>query len=140
MCELTGPFEKKSFTGYKIAVHELSTGKIRSSCMGFIYKPGKIPIIKNQRNLTCYWSDGILKSSLYYNKQMEGRTMVFVHKEDAAKLFDELSDMVVHLKYAVILLKMTITGDLLKGNYNHRDIIAGTHIKTIKIYDNDSWF
>ena len=135
MCTLTGPFNKRSFTGYKIAVRDLKTGKIRSSCMGFEYKPGIVPIIKRQRNLTYYWSDNLLKHGNWnYNSNMIGRIAVLINRADADKIFVNISRY-THSNYKAVLLIMTITTGLLKGSYGSNDIIAGKYIKSIKILE-----
>lgn len=111
MCNLNGlPL---NIEGYKIVL-ELN-GKFFSPTTGIEYKVGPVEIPEKQTNHLkgCIVSNLLDERSFGYSSTMIGRTCVFLNIDDAK------SNLEYWQKYCknLVILNMTISQDLLIGNY-----------------------
>jgi len=132
MCQLIKNVNKRTFTGYKVAIKSPRSGKYRSASMGFEYKLGDVPIPKKQRNLTGHFASDILIGS-YFSNMMTGRTCVFARLEGASELYHSIMRCLKYTKsQKVVLLKMKISKNIMIGNYNDYVVYAGKKILSFK--------
>jgi hypothetical protein len=129
MCELTDEvIQEESFTGYKRVL--IIGGRYYSPAMGIEYKeemdlPELTPkdVSKNHthaRSNFCPPFD--ILSGDAFRTNMQGRTAVFLKLSDAIYSADTDEDIV----------KMTISKDLLAGEYTRKPVKAGKHIDKIE--------
>ena len=137
MCKLIEEYKKnKTFTGYKI-VYINKDGKILSPVMGIEYKEGeKIPKLDKSifetKEHTIYpesvWVSPAKIISDYFEEKMIGKTGVFVSKYAAnSYLFNEILKLGEEK-----VVKITISGNLMKGYTAGYTIVAGEKIEKIE--------
>ena len=135
MCENLKPYDEPSFTGYKVVGKKKKGTCYYSLAIGFKYPvyPNFIGIRKVQKTIAFDFVNGILnKNTCAFNKDMQGRTAVFVEKEAALAEADYLkySSPGMAEGYYIIVVRATLYDDLMKGTYGFSaDIIAGRRIK-----------
>lgn len=143
MCTLTKEINKKEFTGYKLVY--LEGNKIMSPVLGIEYKEGMtLPKLtvktypREKLHKRIYEQSGwvtpaeILKS--FFKDNMQGRTAVFVRLEDAkTNLNQELFD--IKDQSILGIAEMTISEDLMEGEFDFCDVVAGRKINKIKLLD-----
>jgi hypothetical protein len=142
MCQLDGGRVKhiKTFTGYKVAVQDKETNRLFSPATGLEYTLGIVKPVYHQKRITSYFRDDLLSKNpgvCTYSKNMIGRTTVFRNFNDARYLWHciniycgDWSD------YRAVLLKMKISGALMKGMYNYDEpVIGGRRIISMEEID-----
>ena len=144
MCELSSVLEvsQKPFIGYKVALQHKRSKKYYSPAMGCEYKVGPVPVVNEQKCLTNYFRDDILSDEFnLFKKNMVGRTAVFESLDVAEELKYVMGDVAYYgveedEDYDVVILKMTISGKLMRGYYTiglvKSDVVAGRHIDKIE--------
>ena len=133
MCTLIHKYrDLKTFTGYKVVMID-KNGDFFSAAMGFKYPlRGKVPIPIKQKKLSNVFNNSILSSSSYgFNHEMINRTTVFKLKIDADNLCSDICALRINNKYRAIVVKMTISKDLMSGLYDRVKVIAGKYICSI---------
>lgn len=133
MCEFYESYDKEEFIGYKVAAK--MDNSYYSIAMGFLYpQNGDVPIPIQQKKLSSHFNDYILLyGSSGYERQMEGRTAAFISLGDAMSLrtriayTDDIFD-----KYKIVVLKIKLTKDLLKGKYGFKEIVGGKHMEILE--------
>lgn len=130
MCNITGNYSKKSFTGYKV-VCEMD-GKYYSPATGIEYKKGPVEIPVVQQRLCNWFSDTLLLPDGYgYKPDMKGYTAVFVNQYNAMCTWKELAFW-YDSPYKLKVVKMTISHKLQYGTYGHDNVILGKRIDKIE--------
>ncbi|MFW6246763.1 MAG: hypothetical protein ACOC22_01110 [bacterium] len=135
MCNLFFKMKEKEFTGYKIVVKK-ENGRYYSPAIGIEYTEGMTMPCINRKNALFGFFKNNFKSPMEiltgttYRSDMQGRTSVFVHKDEA------------HLFYYYIvrhdnsdnhiIVKMTISEDLMDGEYHNFEVVAGRRIEKIE--------
>lgn len=132
MCYLTTVSKKKSATGYKMVAER--KGKRYSLAMGFCYDDyDRIPIIREQKKIGLYFNDHILTLPMVFQSRMEGRTAIFINKEDAITRFRRFKAEGCKPGFSIKLYKAVVSIDLMEGYYNDDyPVIAGRKIKFIE--------
>ena len=136
MCTLTRKTRRKTFTGLKLAVRCLKTGKFYSGSTGIEYKKGKVPDNFKAKRLCERWKESFNnikikrkknKFPIWYNEAYVSYTSVF---SDKYSLTDSVSFSCNKAKpgYEEVVLKMTIAGDIWEGRYVDAPIMAGNEI------------
>ena len=140
MCKLIDKELKKSFvTGYKIAVQKGS--HYYSPATGVEYKKGKVKetkkYLKNAlrySNGTEYFSNGMFDPrSGIFNDLLVGRTAIFENFDSAKIKKNHWYDP--YNSASLVILEMTLSKDLLGGNYDGCSVFAGSEIVSIRKVD-----
>ena len=135
MCTITGEFKQKSFTGYKVA---LKKGKsYLSPATGIRYKVGAVTIVRKKRkNSLPTFVNMLLFSNHFYNPRMVGKTGVFMTKDEGDYWLQDFGfttqPWMKSNNCKLVLLKMTISGDMLTGKYGSTPTVIGSRIDKIK--------
>jgi hypothetical protein len=129
MCDLIDKrIHSKSFTGYKRVLK--IRGRYFSPAMGIEYKegmnlpelsPGDVPQ-KSIYKGSAFTEPDLILRSICYSELMQGRTAVYRHLEGA---WDRSCT-------GETIIRMTISGCLLKGDYGDKKVVAGRHIDKIE--------
>ena len=133
MCTLNNPYTKtKSKTAYKIVAVHNETGDYYSPAVGCVYpKNGRIKPVTEQRSIGIHWNDVLSPTSRFFSEKMIGRTAAFLDRHDADFKRDLWkSDRIQG--YSLEVKKCIISLDMLNGNYEGNDTIAGRHIKFLE--------
>jgi len=141
MCEIIKKLRRKSVSGYKIVAHK--DGSFYSTFTGQKYEIGKPieGITDNSRTMSDYWTSAInhklaeIKLFPFFNKWFVHKTAVFLDREVAFIMGEEITHALhtLYNKYDIVLVKMTLTGDIYSGEYDYVNVYAGTQIKAIEI-------
>ena len=130
MCEFKNKLDKKIVSGYKIAVAD-AHGHYYSIATGIRYETGKVKIpktyCKHNMRKECDFVDILNKSSSAHDPKYAGFTAIFENKSAAMKLFRDVFGI-----ENIVLLKMTLTGELYNGTYGNEAVYLGDTIKSIK--------
>ncbi|MFH1276489.1 MAG: hypothetical protein ABIH82_05240 [Candidatus Woesearchaeota archaeon] len=131
MCIILSKTERKSYTGFKI-VHKVD-GKYYSPATGIEYKPGPVTPTKTiiESKVSGGWNlTSLTEGDRFYNKNMYGKTSVFVDKRNA--------DLCYGGRSGESVVEMTISGGIWEGglrcSYNPytAKLFLGTKIVSIK--------
>ena len=125
MCTFYRKPKKDSFIGYKIVIK--IAGEYYSPATGLKYPldGSPIPVLKEARRLvTCYVRMTDPDNSAY-NKDMVGRTAVFLSLKDARQEKGWLKEWTRVISYGLKILRVKISNDLLVGRYGTSEIVAG---------------
>jgi hypothetical protein len=87
--------------------------------------------------LSNYFSKALLDYA--FSKHMPGRTSVFVSLKDAISLYKAIRIRINFLSYDAVLLKMTISDDIMNGTYCDSRVIAGRKIVEMTDITNVNW-
>lgn len=137
MCEIRGKYtESETYTGYKVLAKHKKTGKYYSSFTGKLYELGKVPLPpKKCKRLSTNWNydldNKVLNSLPFYNKEYEGKTSVFT---DLTDLFYCIPNnyVPIYKDYYVVVVKVTIGGELFYSNYQDTLTFSGTEVIKIE--------
>lgn len=141
MCTIQDKYtQTDEFTGYKIALKHKETGEYISCYTGVVYEVGKVrPAIG-----PVSWMGGVrvgsLAEAVAFNEKMQGKTGVFIEHHRATIMFQAARQTLYRSrndKYQVVLLEMTIKGDLhtayfLDSHLSRAQTIIGSHITAFK--------
>jgi len=140
MCHLKERYKRKTVTGWKVAIHE--NGKLLSPATLIEYKVGPVTSREYSKELEVkrfgeycqYFYFGLLdqRDSCAFSTKMTGRTAVFTEKINAVSFFKVLEKRTNEDK-KLVLIRVTLSGDLLKGKYDWSEVVAGKHIDKVKI-------
>ena len=132
MCQLNQKTSLESFTGYKIAfVKDGREGRYYSIAMGTEYVIGKVKVCRKQRRIVETFNNNILESDHTYVEEMVGRTCLYNALSDAKYIYlGHLEEPPI--KGKLVILKMTIKGDLLRGSYGHCVVYGGKEITSME--------
>lgn len=145
MCNLTKKYNGKSFTGYKVAYKKRK--RYFSIATDEEYKEGKtMPDLSKSRRRTrrvgnfeyMPINEIINEKGFCFKVDMVGKTAVFKNKSDATDLLKNKNfaylplDKSVKLDIKLIVLKMTISGNLYEGKYGFNPVVAGEKIEKIE--------
>lgn len=138
MCTIFKNKPSEIKTGYKLLVQRISDGKLFSSFTGEPYNIGKVPKAPEYCKRIINWNsnldDFLLKYCGFYSEKFDGYSAAFIKLADAIN-YVLFSMNVLHqyeTEYKMVIVKITFTEDVFKGNYN-ADIIAGNNVKSIKV-------
>lgn len=127
MCNLV---EKVSFLevcGYKVAVKRDDI--YYSPTTGIEYKLGDVEIPKKQINvIDTIVNDLLEEDSPAYAPNMIGRTCIFINLENAK---DQLEHWASYTSERLVLLKLTISKDIMMGKYGTGFVFAGKRIESL---------
>lgn len=132
MCDLINNLTEQSVTGYKVALQHKKNKRFYSSAMGFQYRRGPVPIITKQIRLCTLWRNNILSSVSLYKNNMIGRTAIYENIEDAEDLAKNITSNTPLVIYDVVILKMTISNNIMEGYYAFSEVYAGKNIVKYK--------
>ena len=132
MCDLNKKHDGETFTGYKI-VTKNESGQYISPCTGITYEVGMVsqnitretPVIKYFTYLKC------ILNGYAYKENMRGRTCVFRLLEDA----EFIAGCMGKEENNLIIIKMTLSQNLMSGEYGNFSVVGGKHIDKIEQLD-----
>ncbi|MFA5397774.1 MAG: hypothetical protein WC346_17325 [Methanogenium sp.] len=134
MCDLVEKYQGEEFTGWKVVAVEKITGKRYSVAMGFCYDDyDEIPICCVQNQIGNFFVPDILVSNTF-NREMRGRTAVFLVKEGAETLCSQIKRESFYVnRFTFQILKAKVSIDLMKGIFNNLfkayPVVAGRRIE-----------
>lgn len=114
MCELVDNISLPSVKVYKIVAKHNNTGTFHSLAMGFKYKYGNVPVIKEQKALGLF-RENLLTTN--FSANMIGRTAGFLDFEDAKCLYEKAMNDFLLPEYSFAIIKITLSSDLIFGTY-----------------------
>lgn len=136
MCKLTKEIGDGPFYGYKV-VAEDKNGKYWSIAMGFCYNDHEmIPKVKRQRAIAYYRNNILDVFSTVFECLMEGRSAVFVEKEDAITEVNKIKFFVkentVAFPFKIKIIRTCVSDSIYKGFYRGLDILAGRKLEFLE--------
>lgn len=142
MCNLVRPYlDNETFTGYKLVAKK--DDKYYSSFTGQELIIGEVPLPPETcTRLSYIWVDDLDKDIFYnldiFKSSYIGYTSVFHTMEDLYREFDYVDpSYVVNSEYELVVVKMTLSKELMIGEYEYTKIIAGKYIENIENVYND---
>lgn len=136
MCRLTDKINNQNYVlGYKIVLNR--NGMYFSPTTGIVYDIGPVHIPKKQINIIDHIvNDLLVEGSFAYNKNMVGRTCVFLDYKRAEDVYEEWrysSKLYDEHGASLKIVRMSLYGELMFGDYsNNILVVGGTHIYSIK--------
>ena len=133
MCYLFKKSRMKSFAGYKIVLVDNQTGRVYSPATGVEYKAGPVPRPRRVRDYrrSPYFLDVLDISGYVYNRDMFGKTAVFVHKRNAVDMARKMS-VPASMGMRVEVVRMKLGVDLWYGAYGKDEVVLGEEILSIE--------
>lgn len=125
MCDLIYKCDEEEVTGYKVAVK--IDDKYFSPATGLEYKVGPIPLQFKYQKHVADFVNVLDENNECYNTNMTGRTCVFRDLESAKHKQNKWYSF-----YELIILKMTISNDLLSGYYSTSEVYGGKNIVSME--------
>ena len=136
MCySITTNLSQKTFTGYKIVVKD-KYGHYYSPYTGVRYEKGKVKATNKCGKYTaCKFN---IFSDYHFNPRLHGRTAVFESYLDAKEQLKEMNMFSYNFINCneLIIIKLTISGNLRYGIYAGSDIVSGTFIESVESIKN----
>ena len=156
MCNLNKRYLKRSFTGYKAAVLDTVTGKIRSIATYLEYKVGRVAALSEKRAVAGkhsldrvygfnrpFANPLMMVSGSLHVPMLSGRTAAFDMKSKNRAVRTAMNSRPVVKRYVSVLIRITLADSdgLVMGTYDDGVVVAGDTIRKIavvKAYENDS--
>lgn len=127
MCKLLSKItEQTFFTGYKV-VKKNEAGNYVSPATGVVYPDLTLPenAFKMEFHFSNYFAPICELLKHHYDRYMVGRTGVFKFHSDACRFYKDFS----RLDKDGILVKATVSQELMQGTFHSWPIVAGRNIE-----------
>jgi len=141
MCTIIKKLELETISGYKIVAHK--DGSFYSTFTSQKYEIGKPikGITNSSRTMSDFWTSAInlklakIKKQPFFKKMFVHKTAVFHDRDIAFNMGEKIAHALhtLYKDYDIVLVKMTLTGDIYSGEYEYADVYAGTLIKKIEV-------
>ncbi len=142
MCKLKTVSVKEKVEGYKIVAKKLKGKRYFSIAMGFKYPlDGHIPVVRKQSKISYIFMDDIIsKMSSAHEKDMTGRTSVYLRYGAARERYRILMQRGSRPGYILVIVRAEVSEDVMEGFYGgnrieRHEIAAGRHIRFIEEVD-----
>lgn len=136
MCRLTDKINNQEYVwGYKIVLNR--NGMYFSPTTGIAYEIGPVTIPTKQINIIDHIvNDLLIEGSFAHNKDMVGRTCVFLDYKSAKDIYEQwryCSRLYNEHGTSLKIVRMALYSELMFGDYsNNILVVGGTHIYAIK--------
>lgn len=141
MCNLFEAIAEEKYTGWKAVLVHTESGRMYSPATGVEYAAGK-PVtpfsgVTRLRDST-FANDLATEDHAAYSENMVGRTCVFMSLDDALQTKRSLAchsildgEVDVSDDYDLAVVSMTVSGELMRGEYGDEPVVGGKFIEEI---------
>ena len=142
MCKLETVSIREKVEGYKIVARKSKGKRYYSIAMGFKYPlDGHIPVIRKQSKICYIFMDDIISEmSSAHEKDMTGRTIVYLRYSAALARYRVLMQRGSRSGYILVIVRAEVSEDVMEGFYGgyrvlRHEVAAGRHIRFIEEID-----